>query len=249
MGSPRYERVHLDGSAVEPRRPPCQRAAAVIGWRLRPASAAPTPTRRTAARRLSGRADDILPLTFHWRNDHMRRCSRHSSSSSFSRVRPSIAAPRVEKRAPQHLPICSAELSPISAKTHQKAGETAEEVDVAIMVASPFGNQRSDHHTSAMAPPGTDRRFAAPSEPGQLTEGHQRMSMSTRSGRSEAAFATLSAPSRGLDHAVSGSGEEIAQDGAQVLLVLNDKNAFLSFCTGGDGGAHGQLHAEGRALT
>ena len=45
---------------------------------------------------------------------------------------------------------------------------------MATMVASTFGNQRSDHHTSAMAPPGTDRRFAAPSEPGQLTEGHQK---------------------------------------------------------------------------
>src|SRR5262245_47786683 len=30
----------------------------------------------------------------------------------------------------------------------------------------------------------------------------------------------------GLDHGVSGSGEEIAQDGSQVLLVLDDKNAF-----------------------
>src|SRR5262249_10940072 len=29
----------------------------------------------------------------------------------------------------------------------------------------------------------------------------------------------------GLDHGVAGGGEEIAQDGAQILLVLDDKNA------------------------
>jgi hypothetical protein len=30
----------------------------------------------------------------------------------------------------------------------------------------------------------------------------------------------------GVDCSVSGSGKEIAQDGAQILLVLDDKNAL-----------------------
>jgi hypothetical protein len=50
--------------------------------------------------------------------------------------------------------------------------------------------------------------------------------MRTRSGRSDAALATLSAPSHGLDPGVAGGGEEMAQVGAQILLVLDDKNSF-----------------------
>ena len=69
-----------------------------------------------------------------------------------------------------------------------------------------------------------------------------------RSGRLGLRLGHALAAIRGFEHLVARSGEQVAQDAAQVFLVFHDKDA-LGHVGGLPGfGADGKLHLEGRAL-